>query len=157
MLPLRYPRWRMANEDHGRGERRNPSPRLEVVTIYRVPASGPARSPGAALHGMFTVVALVHDASEHGLGLEFEGQHIMADNLLRPGDRYLLKMTFSHQELEDAAAHPFLHPEGESYASLHLEATCRWFQPGAVSKVGFVVSPDEDPAVLAFVRERLSH
>jgi len=150
----------MATEEQHRVERRNPAPRLEVVTIFRAPAArkgeaAPDRAARASLHGMLTVVALVRDASEHGLGLEFEGQHIMAANLLHSGERYLLQMTFRRQD-DDVVAHPFLRPEGESYVSLYLEATCRWFQAGDVSKVGFVVSPDEDPAVVAFVRDRLA-
>jgi hypothetical protein len=130
---------------------------FEVVTVYRDRKDLPYHealsklSERADLYTVFSVVAVVHDASEAGLGLRIEGQQLMAKNLLHPKERYILKLIVSRRALPKNLTR-YLVSEG-SYSFLLLRATCRWYKPAeATSAAGFEILETNPREVVEFVR-----
>lgn len=141
-----------------RGAARSAVGRVEIVTVYRdrrhLPAAELLRQVDerAEVYTIFSVVAVVRDVSQHGLGISFEGQHLMGSNILRDGEQYVLKLTMLLSEVPPEVR-PFVSVEG-SYTFVALRAQCAWHQTtGAVSRAGFELLDSNPPEVLAFVRD----
>lgn len=106
-----------------------------------------------SIHTLFSVVALVRDISQEGLGIKFEGQQIMSANLLKPDENYVVKLTLVLNEVPSEMT-GYIKSEG-SYHMLLLKVTCRWREAKErISTAGFAVRPEANPpAVLNFVGE----
>ena len=136
------------------------SNRIELVTVYRDrrdmlydQAVIQARDL-PDFYTIFSVVAVLRDASASGIGISFEGQQLMSRNILRPGERYLLRLTLPPLDIP-ASLSPFLLSEG-SYVFLLLKATCRWYKPSErQSMAGFTLLDTNPPDVVDFVRRHL--
>jgi hypothetical protein len=136
------------------------SNRIELVTVYRDrrdmlydQAVIQAREL-PDFYTIFSVVAVLRDASSAGIGISFEGQQLMSRNILRPGERYLLRLTLPAMDIP-ASLTPFVQSEG-SYFFLMLKATCRWYKPSArLSTAGFALLDTNPPEVVDFVSRHL--
>ena len=134
--------------------------RVELVTIFRDRQDRPYEElcehtrELTSIHTIFSLVARVRDASQDGLGISFEGQQIMADNILKPGERYIVKLTLvlTRPPAKEAREHVFR--EGNYYGLL-LKMTCRWHEAREKASIaGFELRPDNPEAVVEFVRRR---
>lgn len=141
-----------------RGAARNAVGRVEIVTVYRdrrhLPAGELLRQldERAEVYTIFSVVGVVRDVSPQGLGISFEGQHLMGSNILRDGEHYVLKLAMLLSEVPPEVR-PFASVEG-SYTFVALRAQCAWHQTkGKVSRAGFELLDSNPPEVLAFVRD----
>ena len=147
-------------EHHSRTEYRTEVQKVELVTVYRdrkdmsYDEAVETLVHAAAVYNLFSVVAVVRDASQQGLGLKFEGQQLMAQNVLRNQERYILKLTLPNAALPMPVTQAFLRPEG-NYHYLLLKVVCRWHNPSAegVSKAGFELADNNEPDVAQFVKE----
>jgi len=143
-----------------REERTGASNRIELVTVYRdrrdmLYDQAVIRARELPdFYTIFSVVAVLRDASAAGIGISFEGQQLMSRNILRPGERYLLRLTLPPMEVP-ATLSPFLQSEG-SYFFVLLKATCRWYKPSEkLSTAGFALLDTNPPEVVDFVRRHL--
>jgi hypothetical protein len=133
--------------------------RVELVTIFRdeqdLPYDRLVRDRDQLLssaYTLFSVVALLRDMSHEGLGIQFEGQQIMAANLLKPKENYVVKLTLMLEEVPVSMA-KYIKGEGH-YSMVLLKATCRWHESKeGISTAGFVVRTANPSAVLGFIRE----
>lgn len=140
-----------------RVSRRAGSRRIEVVTVYRnrrdlSAAEAAARLDAqSAVYRLFSVVAEVHDISEGGVGIRFAGQLMRARNMLRAGERYLIKIPLTgYEEAPPALVHTLT---GERF--LLLKGQCRWYRPGSTrSSAGFALDAGNSPELIAFLRKR---
>jgi hypothetical protein len=134
---------------------------FEVVTVYRdrkgLPYDDAVKmlSAHSDLYAIFSVVAVVHDASEGGLGIRIEGQQLMAKNLMRPKERYILKLVVARGAAPKKLAR-YLVTEG-NYSSLLLQVMCRWYRPTeGTSAAGLEILETNASDVLEFVRSYLN-
>jgi hypothetical protein len=141
-----------------RHEERTSVNRVELVTIFRDKLDLPyeetlaRREELASIHTIFSVVALVRDISQEGLGIKFEGQQIMARNILQPGEKYIVKLTLLLATVAPELA-PYIKREG-NYHQLLLKMACRWHDvSGNVSTAGFELLPVNPTEILDFVRD----
>ena len=106
----------------------------------------------SSIHTVFSLVALVRDVSQEGLGIKFEGQQMMAANLLKPSENYIVKLTLVMAEAP-GEVRAYVRREG-SYHFLLLKMTCRWHESTEnVSTAGFALRSNNPPALVEFVRE----
>jgi hypothetical protein len=147
----------MTTGTKSRQEERTSVTRVELVTIFRDKRDLPyekllkRREELTSIHTVFSVVALVRDISQEGLGIKFEGQQMMAANLLKPGDDYIVKLTLTLAEVPTDLAE-FIKREG-NYFFLLLKMTCRWHEATeSVSTAGFELRTANPPEIVEFVR-----
>ncbi|MCC6751177.1 MAG: hypothetical protein IT371_26225 [Deltaproteobacteria bacterium] len=131
---------------------------LELATVYRDRRNLPYEQALerleelAEVYTVFSVIGVVKDVSDGGLGLRFEGQQIMADNLLHPGERYILKLAFRASDVPNELG-AYARRE-ENYVNLLVKGSCRWYQRSAtLSAAGFEISGDTPSDVTSFLRE----
>lgn len=148
----------MTTGTKSRQEERTSVNRVELVTIFRDQRDLPyeqllkRREELSSIHTVFSVVALVRDISQEGLGIKFEGQQMMAANLLKPGERYVVKLTLTLADVPGDLAE-LIKREG-NYFFLLLKMTCRWHEPtGSISTAGFELRSSNPPEIVEFVRE----
>jgi hypothetical protein len=142
-----------------RQEERTSVDRVELVTVFRDQKDRPyekllkRKEELSSIHTVFSVVALVRDISQEGLGIKFEGQQMMAANLLRPGENYIVKLTVVLSENPDETMREYIRREG-NYFFLLLKMTCRWHESTQkISTAGFELRSNNPPELVEFVRE----
>lgn len=144
------------NDTKRRTEDRAPSHRVELAIVYRDRKDLPydealqKLKERSDIYTIFSVVGLVRDISQKGLGIKFEGQQLMAKNMLQPGENYILKLSLEPPEIPQDMR-DYLKREG-NYHFLLVKAVCRWARTaGKVSTAGFELSDANDPDVVDFV------
>ena len=147
------------NETKNRQDERTSVNRVELVTVFRDQRDLPYerllqnKEELSSIHTVFSLVALVRDVSQEGLGIKFEGQQIMAANLLKTTENYVVKLTLVMPDPPGEALREYVKHEG-NYHYVLLKMTCRWHEPtGNVSTAGFELRPANPPALVEFVRE----
>jgi len=148
----------MTTGTKSRQEERTSVNRVELVTVFRDKRDLPyeellkRREELSSIHTVFSVVALVRDISQEGLGIKFEGQQMMAANVLKPDEDYIVKLTLTLAEVPADLA-GFIKREG-NYFFLLLKMTCRWHEPTeGISTAGFELRAANPPEIVEFVRE----
>lgn len=154
----------MTARDEKRGATRAGVHQLEAVTVYRdrqdlLPDTmAQTLANNAGTYTLFSVVAVVRDASPSGLRLEISGQSIMAANLLDDGQRCVIELPLGPARLESPTLRQrVLRREGDRGYSLLVKAECRWHErDGDHANAGFALSPENGEEVISFLRERFS-
>jgi len=135
---------------------------LEVVTVYRDRNNIPyddltSRATDLdSIYSFYNVVGVIRDVSEHGVGLSIQGQDIMSAKLLKPGERFVLRLKFKlpPEDSSDESWPEFLKRDDFEYVLL-LKAECRWHgERGPQRGAGFRLVDENPPDVITFVKER---
>lgn len=146
------------SDTRSRQEERTSVSRVELVTVFRDQHDLPydkllrRKEELSSIYTVFSVVALVRDISQEGLGIKFEGQQMMASNLLRSGENYIVKLTMMLSEVTPDLAE-YIKREG-NYFFLLLKMTCRWHEPTeSISTAGFELRSANPEPLTEFVRD----
>ncbi|MCA9667505.1 MAG: hypothetical protein KC503_18020 [Myxococcales bacterium] len=152
-----------------RGARRTGVHQLESVIVYRdrqdlAPADmARTLADKSGIYTLYSVVAVVRDASPSGLRLDIEGQGIMAGNLLEEGQRCVIQLPIGAQLPESPTLRERVVREKSDgnrtvrgYALL-VKAECRWHErDGEHASAGFALAPENGDEVINVVRDRFS-
>jgi hypothetical protein len=148
--------------ENKRSENRDRSHRIVKIVVYRdrrdlsYAQACLKLKEFSDLYSIFNVVALLRDVSPKGLGIQFEGQQLMSQNLLQPGEHYLLKIVFWTSDVPKPLL-AFLRPEGDDFFLL-VKAAYRWLRTSeTISLAGFELAEITPPQIVDFVLDRLGH